>query len=114
MIISFFAADLTPFLVQIGLQFKEAPFTTSDGYTILTTCISVIVVFSYFLIFVSGFYQINRKRRDVPAYMGAARKKLKAKIEKERFPESLTVFVSEFKEDTRFDRNFLMIDSFSV
>ena len=109
LLISFFAADLTPFLVQIGLQFKEAPFITSDRYTILSTCILVIVLFSYFLIFIGGIYQINRKRLDVPIYMKDVRKKLKARIEKDKFPESLTISTQEFKGEVGFDRNFLLI-----
>ena len=67
------------------------------------------MLFSYFLIFIGGIYQINRKRPDVPIYMKDARKKLCAKIEKDKFPESLTILTQEFKGEVGFDRNFLLI-----
>ena len=112
LLISFFAADLTPFLVQIGLQFKEVPFVSADGYTILSTSISVIVLFSYFLIFAGGIYQINRKRIDVPEYMKSARRRLESRIEKEKFPLSMAIYTQEFKGEVGFDRNFLLIAKF--
>ena len=101
--------DLTPFLVQIALQFKEAPFVTTDKYTIFSTSISVIVLVSYAIIFATAIYQINRKRLEIPDYLTTARQKLKAKLKKERFPKSLLVFKDEFKEDTAFDKNCLLI-----
>ena len=41
--------------------------------------------------------------------MKDARKKLKARIEKDKFPESLTISTQEFKGEVGFDRNFLLI-----
>ena len=41
--------------------------------------------------------------------MKDARKKLCARIEKDKFPESLTILTQEFKGEVGFDRNFLLI-----
>ena len=112
LLFSFFLADLTPFLVQIALQFKEAPFITTDKYTIFSTSISVIVLISYAVIFATGLYQINRKRLEVPDYLSTAKRRLKEKLKKESYPKSLMVFKEEFKEDTAFDKNCLLIIKF--
>ena len=109
MFVSYLIGDLTPFLVQIILQFKEVPFVTNDGYTIFSTSMSVLVLFTYGVVFTAGIYQINRKRLQVPDYMIQAKQKLKEKIEKDKFPESLEVLTENLKDDSLFDRNFLLI-----
>ena len=109
MLVSYFIGDFTPFVVQIAIQFREAPFATSDRYTIFSICISIIVLLSYVIIFGVGIYQINRKRLQVPEYMEEARQKLEEKIEKDKFPESLEVFTQDFKDDSWLDKNFLLI-----
>ena len=76
MFVSYLIGDLTPFLVQIILQFKETPFVTNDGYTIFSTSMSVLVLFIYGLVFTAGIYQINRKRLHLmlePQEKGAKR-----------------------------------------
>ena len=109
MLVSYFIGDFTPFIVQITLQFKEVPFATSDRYTIFSTSVAVIVLVTYVLILGVGIYQINRKRLEVPRYMKQARRKLKEKIEKDKYPESLEVFTESLKDDSLFDKNFLLL-----
>ena len=109
MLVSYFIGDFGPFIVQIAIQFREAPFVTSDRYTIFSTSISIIVLLSYVIIFGVGIYQINRKRLQVPEYMEQARKRLRQRIENDKFPESLEVFTEDFKDDSWLDRNFLLI-----
>ena len=108
-VISFFAADLTPYMVQITLQFKEAPFVTNDGYTNFSTSISVIILITYLTIIAVGLFQVNRKRLQVPDYLGEAKQKLKDRIDREKFPSSLTIYIEDFKIESIFDMNFLLI-----
>ena len=109
LLISFLCGDFMPYLVHITLQFREAPFITRDPFIITSTCMSILILVSYLVIFSVALYQINRKRLKIPKYMSEARRKLKHRIKKEAFPKSLEVFSEEFKDDTAFDRNSLLL-----
>ena len=112
MVISYFLGDFTTLIVHIMVQFQELSFSNLDNYSIASVVVSVLILTAYAIIFAVAAYQVNKKRLTIPYYFTSARKKLKKRIEKDKFPVSMAVFQEEYNEDNRFDKNFMFVMKF--